>query len=75
MMLYPSINELEKATNSRYSLVILTAKRARQLLEQAESNHVPLRDKSVKMAIQDIAAGRVVTSEAEQEEQETESGR
>ena len=61
MMLYPSINDLEKVTNSRYSLVILTAKRARQLLEQAENNHVQLKDKSVKLAIGDIASGKIIS--------------
>lgn len=32
-MLYPSVNELRKKTDSRYSLVILTAKRARDLVD------------------------------------------
>ncbi len=68
MMLYPSINDLEKVTNSRYSLVILTAKRARQLLDQAENNHVPLKDKSVKLAIGDIASARVICRESDQQD-------
>ena len=41
MMLYPAINDLEKVTHNRYALVIITAKRARQLLEQSENNKVP----------------------------------
>ena len=32
MLLYPSINKLRDKTDSRYSLVILTAKRARDLM-------------------------------------------
>ena len=32
MLLYPAINELNKKTDSRYTLVILTAKRARDLI-------------------------------------------
>ena len=59
MMLYPAISELESITKSRYSLVIITAKRARQLLENSETNKVELTDKPVKLAIQDIASGKV----------------
>lgn len=33
MLLYPSVNELQKKTDSRYSLVILTAKRARDIID------------------------------------------
>ena len=59
MMLYPAINDLEKVTHNRYAIVIITAKRARQLLEQSENNKVPLSDKPVKLAIEDIASGKV----------------
>ena len=59
MMLYPAIGELEEITKSRYALVILTAKRARQLLESSEANKVQLEDKPVKLAIEDIASGKV----------------
>ncbi len=62
MMLYPAISDLESVTHSRYALVIITAKRARQLLETAEINKTPLTDKPVKLAIQDIAEGRVACS-------------
>lgn len=33
MMLYPSINEIKKKADSRYTLVILAAKRARDLID------------------------------------------
>ena len=59
MMLYPAISELEAITKSRYALVIVTAKRARQLLENSEANDTPLEDKPVKLAIEDIASGKV----------------
>lgn len=59
MMLYPAISELESITKSRYALVIVTAKRARQLLESAEANKVVLEDKPVKLAIEDIASGKI----------------
>ena len=32
-MLYPSINELRKKADSRYTLVILAAKRARDIID------------------------------------------
>lgn len=59
MMLYPAIGELEKVTQSRYALVIVTAKRARQLSEASEANKIQLEDKPVKLAIKDIASGKV----------------
>lgn len=58
-MLYPAVTELEKVTNSRYALVILTAKRARQVAETSEANGVSLSVKPVKQAILDIACGKV----------------
>ncbi|MBQ8894212.1 MAG: DNA-directed RNA polymerase subunit omega [Clostridia bacterium] len=58
-MLYPAVSELEKVTSSRYALVILAAKRARQISEKAEANEIELTDKPVKMAINDIANGKV----------------
>ena len=33
MLLYPSINEIRQKADSRYTLVILAAKRARDLVE------------------------------------------
>ncbi|MDR1778552.1 MAG: DNA-directed RNA polymerase subunit omega [Clostridiales Family XIII bacterium] len=33
MLLYPSINEIRKRADSRYTLVILAAKRARDLID------------------------------------------
>lgn len=58
-MLYPAVSELEKVTRSRYALVIMTAKRARQISEYAEKNEIELTDKPVKLAINDIANGKV----------------
>ena len=58
-MLYPAVNELEKVTSSRYALVILTAKRARQISEINEANDVSQNIKPVKRAILDIAEGKV----------------
>lgn len=62
-MLYPALSELESRTKSRYALVILTAKRARQLSEKAEKNEIYLAEKPVKLALLDIANGRVRVKE------------
>ncbi len=58
-MLYPSIATLLENIENRYSLVILTAKRARQIATEAERSNVHLEDKPVKMAIGEIAAGKI----------------
>lgn len=58
-MLYPAVSELEKATKSRYALVLMIAKRARKLAEEAEAGNIELTEKPVTMAINDIANGKV----------------
>ena len=72
MMLYPAIGDLEKVTHSRYALVTVTAKRARQLLEIWENNKIPLTDKPVKLAINDIATGKVTCRAADDISEESE---
>ncbi len=52
-MLYPEISKLMEGLDSRYSLVIVTAKRARQLV--ADSGN----DKTVSRAINEIANGKI----------------
>ena len=61
-MLYPEIGKLMEGLDSRYSLVIVTAKRARQLA--ADSSY----DKTVSRAISEIASGKIkcVKGSAEQ---------
>lgn len=58
-MINPSLDELMKNMDSRYTLVIQVAKRARQLA----INPTPLvsveTDKPVLMAIHEIKAGRI----------------
>ncbi len=58
-MLYPSINDLVKDNESRYSLVIAVAKRARQIAQEAEEEGVVLKDNPVKLAINDFADKQV----------------
>lgn len=62
-MIYPSIDEMLKNVDSRYSLVILAAKRARQLREgQAAGDNTSI-FKEVTSALEDIAAGKITLRE------------
>lgn len=60
MMLYPSIDKLLHQIDSKYSMVIVSAKRAHELHEKAE----PLLEeyhsyKNVGRALEEIAAGEL----------------
>ncbi len=59
-MLKPSMNELMAKVSNRYLLVNLAAQRARDLSEEAEQTGEKLPDKSVKLALDEIADGSVV---------------
>ncbi|AQQ53771.1 DNA-directed RNA polymerase subunit omega [Planococcus lenghuensis] len=57
-MLYPSVDALKSKIDSKYSLVSLAAKRARQLHENGEELLVSYRSKKpVGMALEEVAAG------------------
>jgi DNA-directed RNA polymerase subunit omega len=60
-MLYPSIDLLMKKADSKYSLVVLAAKRARQLLDGQEPQLKPNSKKYVGVALEEIAADILVT--------------
>ena len=54
-MLYPSINEIRKRADSRYTLVILAAKRARDIIEgKPKLTEVDV-EKPVSIAANEIA--------------------
>ena len=54
-MLYPSINEIRKIADSRYTLVILAAKRARDIIEgKPKLTEVDI-EKPVSIAANEIA--------------------
>lgn len=61
-MLYPPISELLKHVDSRYLLVNVVARRARQISIEAEMNHEQLTEKPVTMAIQEVADGKLSAS-------------
>lgn len=56
-MLYPSMAELLTNIDSRYLLVNLVARRARQLSIESETFHEPLTEKPVTLAIREVADG------------------
>jgi len=60
MMLYPAMNVLLKQVPSRYLLVNVVAVRARQISAEAEDAGIALEDKSVSIAIREVAAGKVI---------------
>ena len=59
-MLYPAMSSLLEHVNSRYLLVNVIARRARQLSIESEITHEPLTDKPVTIAIREVAEGKLV---------------
>ena len=51
-MLYPTLESLVNIVGNRYLLVNITAKRAREIAEEAIENGQKLEDKPVKLAVQ-----------------------
>lgn len=50
----PSIDDMFSGKQSRYSLVIAVAKRAREIAEEAEQNGIIITEKPVNLAIKDF---------------------
>lgn len=61
-MLYPAMSDLLKNINSRYLMVNVVARRARQISIESETFHEPLPEKPVTLAIQEVADGKLVAS-------------
>lgn len=61
-MLYPAMSELLKNIDSRYLMVNVVARRARQISIEAEENHETLTEKPVTLAIREVADGKLVAS-------------
>lgn len=60
-MIYPPIAELVKRTKTRYSLAILTARRARQLGAESEGEYSGKFDEAILKAIDEINDGKVTS--------------
>jgi len=61
-MLYPPMSELLKNIDSRYLLVNVVARRARQISIEAEQDGVALTEKPVTLAIREVADGALTAS-------------
>ena len=58
-MLYPAMNVLTSVIPNRYLLVNVVAHRAREISTEAELAGEPLDEKSVSIAIQEVADGKL----------------
>ena len=59
MMLYPPVADLVDKIGSRYQLVNLVARRARVISAQAEEKQIPLEQKAVSTAIDEVYSGKL----------------
>ncbi len=67
MLLYPSINKLRDKTDSRYSLVILTSKRARDIIDGKPALTDEESERPVSQAAKEIAADLITYTRKEEE--------
>ncbi|WP_153731233.1 DNA-directed RNA polymerase subunit omega [Sporosarcina obsidiansis] len=66
-MLYPSVDSLKGKVDSKYTLVTLAAKRARELQEKEnELLHSYRSEKSVGRALEEVAAGVLINQQADE---------
>ena len=68
MLLYPSINKLREKTTSRYSLVILTSKRARDIIDGKRALTEEVSERPVSQAAKEIAADMITAAVKEEGE-------
>ena len=59
MMLYPPMGDLVDTTGSRYQLVNLVARRARNIASNAQETGDILNDKPVSIAIDEVYEGEL----------------
>ena len=69
MMLYPAMRDLLNKVPSRYKLVNVVAHRAREISTEAELAGEPLDEKSVSIAIQEVADGKLEAHPAQEDAQ------
>lgn len=65
-MFNPDLKEMLKDCNSRYSLVVGTAKRAREIREDAIEREEHIDVKTVSTAIEEILDGKYVIEEPDE---------
>ena len=59
MMLYPPMQDLTDKAGSRYQLVNLVARRAREISAENEENGISTDKKSVSAAIEEVYTGKL----------------
>ena len=67
MITEPTITDLAKYTDCRYSLVVATARRARQIVSGAEPLIDTAENKPVSIAVREINRGKVAMVSREEE--------
>lgn len=65
-MFNPDLKKMLGNVNSRYSLVVGTAKRAREIRDEAIENDTKLDVKTVSIAIEEICDGKYVIEEPDE---------
>lgn len=68
MLLYPSVNKLQEKTDSRYSLAILAAKRARDIIDGKPALTEEESERPVSQAAKEIADDLVTYRRPDEEE-------
>lgn len=63
MMLYPAMNKLTAHVPNRYLLVNVVARRARQIAKEAEDAGEKMDVKSVTLAINEVAEGKLTMAD------------
>ena len=69
MLLYPSVNKLQEKTDSRYSLCILTAKRARDIIDGKPILTEEESERPVSQAAKEVAADLITYTRSEEDAQ------
>ncbi|MDT8901514.1 DNA-directed RNA polymerase subunit omega [Anaeroselena agilis] len=59
-MIHPSLDTLVDKVDSKYTLVVLAAKRAREIMDGEESLVDSRSNKPVTVALEEVAQGRIV---------------
>ncbi len=65
-MFNPDLKKMLGNVNSRYSLVVGTAKRAREIRDEAIEKNEPIEEKTVSKAIVEICDGKYVITEPDE---------
>ena len=61
-MLYPPVADMLKNVDSRYLLVNVVARRAREIASEAEEQQEELTEKPVTLAIREVADGKLTAT-------------